>query len=272
VRRIVHLSDVHFGRVDEHTVERAIESINGLEPNVVVVSGDLTQRARKQEFIAAKQFLDALPKPQIVVPGNHDVPLYNVIDRFARPLDKFRTYITDDLTPTYVDDEMAVVGVNTARSLVIKGGRINAEQIEAIRQTMCHVPDEALKIVATHHPFDLPEGHHERDIVGRARLAVPKLAECGADVFLAGHLHISHIGSTAKRYDLENGKAALVVQAGTATSVRSRGEAQSFNVLEFEHPKLSIRRMEFRSIEKGFEPAEDFHYEQSKNGWSRISV
>ena len=115
---------------------------------------------------------------------------------------------------------------------------------------MCQVPDDALKVVATHHPFDLPEGHHERDIVGRARLAIPRIAECGADVFLAGHLHVSHIGSTAKRYDLENGKAALVVQAGTATSVRSRGEAQSFNVLEFEHPKLAIRRMEFRSIEK----------------------
>ena len=134
MRRIVHLSDVHFGRVDEQTVERAIESINGLEPDVVVLSGDLTQRARKQEFIAAKQFLDALPKPQIVVPGNHDVPLYNVIDRFVRPLDKFRKYITDDLMPKYLDDELAVVGVNTARSLVVKGGRINVEQIEAIQK------------------------------------------------------------------------------------------------------------------------------------------
>jgi 3',5'-cyclic AMP phosphodiesterase CpdA len=272
MRRLVHLSDVHFGRVDDQTVERAIESINRLEPHVVVVSGDLTQRARSSEFIAARQFLDALPKPQIVVPGNHDIPLYNMIDRFARPLDKFRKYITDEPIPKYVDEQIAVVGINTARSLVVKGGRINAEQIEAIKDTMCHVPDDALKVVATHHPFDLPEGHNERDIVGRARLAIPKIAECGADVFLAGHLHVTHIGSTAKRYDLENGKAALVVQAGTATSVRSRGEAQSFNVLVFEHPRLTIRRMEFRSVARGFEPAEHFYYEHSKNGWNRISV
>src|SRR5437764_11171496 len=113
MRRIVHLSDVHFGRVDDQTVERAIESINRLEPNVVVLSGDLTQRARTSEFIAAQQFLNALPKPQIVVPGNHDIPLYNVIDRFARPLDKFRKYITDEPMPKYVDEELAVVGINT---------------------------------------------------------------------------------------------------------------------------------------------------------------
>ena len=272
MRRIAHLSDVHFGRVDDQTVERAIVSINGLDPHVVVVSGDLTQRARSSEFIAAKRFLDSLPKPQIVVPGNHDIPLYNVIDRFARPLDKFRKYISDEPMPKYVDDQLAVIGINTARSLVVKGGRINAEQIEAIKQTMCHVPDDALKVVATHHPFDLAGGHNEREIVGRARMAIPRIAECGADVFLAGHLHVTHIGSTAKRYNLDNGKAALVVQAGTATSVRSRGEAQSFNVLEFEHPRLTIRRMEFRSVERGFEAAEYFHYEQSKNGWSRTSV
>lgn len=269
MRRIVHLSDVHFGRVDDGTVKRAVESINRLEPNVVVVSGDLTQRARTREFIAAKQFLNALPKPQIVVPGNHDIPLYNVIDRFAKPLDKFKRFITDDMTPKYVDDEVAVIGVNTARSLVIKGGRINEEQIEAIKSVMCHVSNDALKVVATHHPFDLPEGHGDGDIVGRARMAIPQIAECGADVFLAGHLHVSHVGSTAKRYDLSDGKAALVVQAGTATSVRSRGEAQSFNVLDFENPRLVIRRMELRSIDGGFEAAEHFHFEHTSKGWQR---
>jgi len=272
VRRIVHLSDVHFGRVDDRVVERAIEKVNELGPHVVVVSGDLTQRARSREFIAAREFLDSLPKPQIVVPGNHDVPLYNVFNRFARPLDKFRRYITDDMTPSYTDDELAVVGINTARSLVVKGGRINAAQIDSIRQIMCAVRDDVLKIVATHHPFDLPEGKDERDIVGRAKLAVPQLADCGADVFLAGHLHVSHVGSTAKRYELQNGKSALVVQAGTATSIRSRGEAQSFNVLEFDHPELAIRRMEFRSGEKGFELAEEFLYSQAENGWQRVSI
>ena len=172
MRKIVHLSDIHFGRVDRNVVERVIETINEIGPDIVVVSGDLTQRAKTSEFIEAKQFLDKLPKPQIVVPGNHDVPLYNVFDRFFRPLEKFRQYITEDLTPTFVDQEMAIVGVNTARSLVVKGGRVNRQQITHIQNIMCDVPQEALKVVVTHHPFDVPEHHDERDIVGRARLAM----------------------------------------------------------------------------------------------------
>src|SRR6476620_11455788 len=127
MRRIVHISDIHFGRVDYDVVERAVEKINELEPHLVVVSGDLTQRARSGQFVEAKAFLDRLPQPQIVVPGNHDVPMYNVFDRFVNPLEKFKKYITADLTPTYVDDEVAVVGINTARSLTIKGGRINED-------------------------------------------------------------------------------------------------------------------------------------------------
>src|SRR6476661_7785749 len=224
MRRIAHLSDIHFGSVDTAVASAAAEKVNALEPHLVVISGDLTQRARSAQFIEARLFLDSLPQPQIVVPGNHDVPLYNVFARFGSPLDKFRKYITDDLSPSFVDAEIAVVGVNTARSFTIKGGRINEEQIEQVRRQMCGVAESLLKVVVTHHPFDLPDGFDEDDIVGRARKAMPLLSECGADVFLAGHLHVSHVGDTAKRHKLENGRSALVIQAGTATSVRGRGE------------------------------------------------
>lgn len=267
MRRIVHLSDIHFGRVDYEIVRRVTEKINELEPHVVVVSGDLTQRARSSEFAEAKQFLDQLPSPQIVVPGNHDVPLYNVFDRFVRPLDKFKKYITNDLTPSYLDDEVAVIGISTARSMTIKGGRINDEQIRRIRAQMCPLADDMLKIVVTHHPFDLPAGFDEDDIVGRAQKAMPRLSECGADVFLAGHLHISHVVDTAIRYRLENGRSALVIQAGTATSVRARGEAHSFNVLEFASPLLNVLRLSCESAAEGFRVADSHAYTQTSDGW-----
>lgn len=270
MRKIVHLSDVHFGTADPAVVGWAIEKINDVRPDVVVVSGDLTQRARSREFQEARRFLDQLPKPQIVVPGNHDVPLYNVFDRFFRPLDKFRKYITDDLSPTYIDDEIAIVGVNTARSFTIKGGRINPEQIDQVRSKMCNLRNEVLKIVVTHHPFDLPEGSDEDDIVGRAEHAMPLIAECGGDVFLAGHLHVSHIETAAKRYKLENDRVALVIQAGTATSVRVRGEAHSFNIIEFDRPRLTVNRLECRSVETGFHPVEQKVYEESETGWKRL--
>src|SRR6266540_2867345 len=121
MRSIVHLSDIHFGRINEEVIAPLIETVKKINPDLVAVSGDLTQRARSHQFREARAFLESLPTPQIVVPGNHDVPLHNVFARFMQPLRKYRRYITDDLRPFYYDDEIAVLGVNTARSLTMKG-------------------------------------------------------------------------------------------------------------------------------------------------------
>src|SRR6185369_7935672 len=133
--------------VDHAIIEPLIQAVRDVNPAVVAVSGDLTQRARSREFIEARAFLDTLPQPQIVVPGNHDVPLHNVFSRFLSPLEKYRRYITNDLTPFYADDEMVVIGVNTARSLTIKGGRINEEQLEWMRTKLCAYEEEIVKVV-----------------------------------------------------------------------------------------------------------------------------
>ena len=270
MRTIVHLSDIHFGRVDYAIVDAVIKKINEIKPSLVVVSGDLTQRARSHQFVEARRFLDALPKPQIVVPGNHDIPMHNVFARFATPLEKYKKYITDDLQPFYADGEIAVLGINTARSSTIKGGRINERQIAVIRERFYNLKNETLKIIVTHHPFDLPEGFDEDDIVGRAKLVMQRIADYGADVFLAGHLHVTHIGDTAKRYKLDTGRSALVIQAGTATSTRGRGEANSFNVLEFENSRLVVKRLECQSAERGFLLAESQKFLQTPTGWKRL--
>ena len=242
MRKIAHLSDIHFGSVDPSIIEPLISTLNDLKPDLVAVSGDLTQRARSSEFIDARAFLDRLPTPQIIVPGNHDVPLYNVFRRFAAPLRKYRRYIDDDLQPFFSDDKMAVIGINTARSSTFKGGRINTEQIESIRNRLCNIDSQIIKVIVTHHPFDLPEGNLESDIVGRAPLAMKMLATCGADIFLAGHMHTIHTGHTATRYKIE-GHSALVVQAGTATSTRHRGETNSFNLIHIDGAKIRVDRL-----------------------------
>ena len=271
MRTIVHISDIHFGRVDYAVVEHLQEKINEIAPHLVVVSGDLTQRARSAQFIEARTFLDKLPQPQIVVPGNHDIPLHNVLARFAAPLDKYKHFITNDLQPFFADAEIAVVGINTARSLTIKDGRINEKQVAGGCEKMRELPAETLKIVVTHHPFDLPENHtNEDDLVGNAAQAMQAFSECGADVFLSGHLHISSISETASRYKLASGHSALVIQAGTATSTRGRGEANSFNVLEFEHPNLIVKRLECGFADKGFLTAQIKHYEQFEKGWRKL--
>ena len=267
MRTVVHLSDLHFGSVNETIIGPLIQTINDLKPDVVAVSGDLTQRARSHQFKEARAFLDALPRPQIVVPGNHDIPLYNVFLRFAQPVKKYRRDITGDLDPFYADDQIVIAGVNTARSLTFKGGRINRTQVEWIREKFCAAGSDAIKVVVTHHPFDLPEGR-ERDIVGRAGMALKELAACGVDLFLAGHLHVSQSGHTKMRYRM-GGRMAIVVQAGTASSTRSRGEGNSFNVIRLQHSDIRIERMVWQPSITTFLAAGVDRFQRTSEGWSR---
>lgn len=269
MRSIVHLSDLHFGRVNARVLPPLIETITTINPDLVAVSGDLTQRARSHQFAEARAFLDRLPQPQLVVPGNHDVPLHNVFARFAQPLSKYRRYITSDLRPFHHDQEIAVLGVNTARSLTIKNGRINKGQLRWMRERLCDLDPAVVRIVVTHHPFDLPEGHHERDLVGRARMAMEILAGCGADVFLAGHLHVSHTTHSATRYQIK-GHSALVVQAGTATSDRGRGEENSFNVVRVEKPHIAVERFVWQPERRSFELASTENFRHTSDGWIRV--
>ena len=267
MRTLIHLSDLHFGRVDQALIAPLRALVETLEPDVVVVSGDLTQRARSHEFQAARAFLDSLPGPQIVVPGNHDVPLYNVVSRFLTPLVKYRRYVTDDLDPEYVDDEIAVLGINTARSLTFKDGRINREQIDQLRTRLDSLDAGLTKIIVTHHPFDLPPHFDPDDLVDRAPLAMDMFAACGVDLLLAGHLHASHAGNTAARYKID-GYAALIVQAGTATSTRGRGEVNSFNVLRVETDQIKVERYGWQDGDAAFEKVSTESFQRAGGVWN----
>lgn len=268
MRTLLHLSDLHFGRIDPATLAPLTATAKDIRPDVVLVSGDLTQRARRGQFLEARNFLAELPQPQIVVPGNHDVPLYNVALRFADPLANYRRYITDDLEPFFRDDEIAVAGINTARSLTFKGGRINERQVAQVRERLCALPEEVTRVIVTHHPFDLPEGHLETDLVGRARMAMEAFVACGADVIASGHLHVSHTSHTAIRYKLP-GRSALVVQAGTATSTRERGEPNSFNVLAIERERISVERRVWRAADRAFVRGAVEVFRRTAEGWER---
>lgn len=265
MRTLVHASDIHFGRADEYVVGRLADAINGIEPNLVAVSGDLTQRARRHEFEQARQFLAAVKFPRLVVPGNHDVPLWNVAARLLFPFRGYTRHIAADLAPVHQDEEMIVVGVNTARSWAWGEGRIDQQQVDAIVARLAAAGSSLTRIIVTHHPFDLPPGIHEKRLLGRAQMAMAKLADAGADLFLAGHLHISHISHSAERYRIA-GHSALVVQAGTV-STRSRGEAPSFNVLRIERPLITIERFVWDEELRGFASTAAGMYRHSHEGW-----
>lgn len=266
MRTVVHLSDIHFGRVDPRIVAPLIQMIHTIAPDLIAVSGDLTQRARSSQFAQARAFLQQLPFPKLIVPGNHDVPLFNLAARFVRPLASYRRYIEPDLEPVFEGDKMIAVGLNSARSLPFHGGgRLNAAQVARAAARLQSAPADAVKIVVTHHPFDVPEGHGDAHVIGRAGMAMERLAAVGADLFLAGHLHPSHVGHSAERYQIA-GHSALVVQAGTL-STRERGELNSFNVLRLARPHITVERYAWDEAQQMFFGAWSGTFQHTPEGW-----
>ena len=265
MRTIVHLSDLHFGRLDRRVETSLVAAIHRLAPDLVAISGDLTQRARRRQFAGARAFLQAFEFPRLVVPGNHDVPLYDIVTRFSRPFARYRRFVARDLEPMFVDDEMVVLGLNSARALSFGRGRLNADQVARAAERLRTAASGLVKIIVTHHPFDLPDDYDPRHLVGRATMAMAQLASVGADLFLAGHLHVSHIGRTAERYKIA-GHSALVVQAGTI-STRRRGEANSFNVLRLERPHISVARRTWDETRQTFVEASVRTFQHTDQGW-----
>jgi len=270
MRTLVHLSDLHFGRTNPAVIEPLLATVNALRPDCVVVSGDLTQRARVDEFRQARAFLDRLPAPQVVVAGNHDVPLYRAWERLLSPFGNYRRIISADLEPCFIDAEIAVLGVNTARAMTFKGGRINIVQIESIRSRIAALPPLTTKIIVTHHPFDLPATPGKVTLVGRARQAMEVFSNCGVDLLLAGHFHSSHAGDTSNRHDFP-GYAALVVQAGTATSTRHRGEVNSFNVLRVSHELIAVERHAWQGAADAFLLVQSEWFKRASGRWRACS-
>jgi 3',5'-cyclic AMP phosphodiesterase CpdA len=265
--RLVHLSDLHFGAHDERLVDAVEENVDALKPDLVVISGDFTQRAKTEQFREACLFLERLQEgghEVLGVPGNHDVPLYDVLRRFLSPLSRYRRFIDDSLCPFVELPGLAVLGINTARSLTFKDGRINQDQVAFIRDTFSRAPRDAFRVLVSHHPlFALEVGDEITSAIGRQELALDAIQEAGVDMLLAGHNH--HASSHSASDLVTRAGSALVVQAGTATSTRVRDQEQSFNTIDVDDASVTVTVNAWKSDR--FVPLDAQRYAWEEGRW-----
>ena len=266
--RLIHLSDLHFGAHDPVLVTAVEKRLDHEAPDLVVISGDFTQRARTDQFKEACRFLTRLKDAGhevLGVPGNHDVPLYDVLRRFLSPLTRYKRYIDDSLCPFIEINGAAVLGINTARSLTFKNGHVSHEQMQFIRDTFAKTRVNQPRILVTHHPlFAIPigDGPELGHVMDDQRLALDAIADAGVDLLLAGH---NHRASANDASSLATGAGkALVIQAGTATSTRTRDELQSFNEIEIDGSgvRVTIQRWDGHEFVSGDSRLFERHDEQ----------
>ena len=236
---LLQISDLHFGppyveKVGEAVVRIAPE----LNADAVIVSGDLTQRARREQFETAKEFLSRLPDvPRLVIPGNHDVPLYRVYERMVDPHRLYREIISSDLNPVLRVKRAVIVGVDsTAPRTAISNGRITQSQLDECRHVFENTPPDAIRIVVAHHHFTPAPDYLRDTMMQKAKRAMQLFDELHVEMILGGHLHRAYVGNSLDFYPgSHRDRGIIIAQCGTTTSRRGRGrerEKNSLNLIE----------------------------------------
>jgi 3',5'-cyclic AMP phosphodiesterase CpdA len=258
---ILHISDLHFGPpFVGHVGEAVLRAAHEVPADVVVASGDFTQRAKPEQYAEARAFLGRLPElPLVVVPGNHDVPLFRVFERIFAPYRLYREYISDELDTVHRLDGAVIVALNSTSPLrAITNGRIDSWQLELCARVFDGTPPGVARVVVAHHHFAPAPDWEGGEVMPQAKRAMECFSELGVEVVLGGHLHRAYVGNSLDLYpgrDREHG--IIIVQSGTTTSRRGRArerEKNSLNLIRIGEDRVRITHYMYFDELLGFAP------------------
>ena len=262
MKKIVHISDLHFGTENSEVVNHLIDDINDFKPDVVVVSGDLTQRAKTKEFIKAESFLKKLEYHTVVIPGNHDIPLYNIWDRIVNPFKKYDKYF-EETDRYYSDDKLEIIGLNSVRNLRWKSGKLSSEQLDTGTADFKNSDMNIIRVLVVHHNLFHISSKRDAVKIFKTKLLQNWLMKNQIYLVLFGHDHKSMVKPII--YDDDNIFDLILIQAGSGTSNRTRGYPNSYNTVEVSDNDCTIKIKEFK--EDKFEIKSVQHFIKKSTGW-----
>ncbi|HZV98617.1 MAG TPA: metallophosphoesterase [Methylophilaceae bacterium] len=257
---LIQISDPHFGTEQPQVLEALVRLVHEQKPELAVMSGDITQRALRAEFRAAKHFIERLQVPAtLVIPGNHDIPLFNLADRIFRPYANYQRELGADLEPRFESDSLLVIAVKTTRRYRHADGEVSQPQIDRVAALLQRATDKQLRIVVTHQPVCVTRPEDKTNLLHGHEAAIRSWATAGADLILGGHIHLPYVRPLHERYP-DLARRVWAVQAGTAVSDRVRYDAgNSVNLIHYDSDatprQCAIERWDYLVRTQGFEPA-----------------
>jgi 3',5'-cyclic AMP phosphodiesterase CpdA len=255
MRRILHISDVHFGPPHLPQVAAGLlRLVEERQPDFVALSGDLTQRAKPHQFREARAWVDRIAVPSVTVPGNHDVPLYRFWERFVQPYGAYRRNFAGELEPIYRDDELLAVGLNTAHGWTFTHGRLRLARLLELCDVLTAAPDHLFKVVIAHHSLIPPPDFANQRVLTNADEAVHLFREVGVDLVLSGHHHQAYVGSS-EEFCAKGRAPVVILHSGTTTSSRGRGVERgknSCNWIEVDGQSMLVSHLRWHPEQERF--------------------
>lgn len=239
--KIIHISDLHFGLHKEELILPFLNDVEAINPDIILISGDLTHRARRFQYQLLTNFLKKLPGKLLIVPGNHDIPLKNIWGRLFAPFKLYKQYISDDINVAFQNKGVRILGVNSVDPYQTHNGKLSHATRDKIEQYFSSA-FPGLNLIFFHHNLDyfekihkpLKNHHHFIDDLNTSQL----------NIICTGHLHYANVGLIQKNSE----HSALLLHAGTLFCQRSRDYINSYFSLEMVEQECQIDWRVFNDV------------------------